>query len=60
MKNSVLEELVRRWHSDAKEPEFIDGSNNALVSNAVAKGERQAKRECADTILRLIEILGER
>lgn len=60
VKNSVLIELAKRWDDDAKEPEFLDGSNEAIVSNSIAKGERHAKRECADTLRKLIEILGDR
>ena len=59
MKESILLELANRWIADAVEPELQDGSDEAKISNAIAKGERQAKRECADGLRMLIAVLGE-
>ena len=60
MKNSVLLELAKRWDSDAEEPTVTNGSSEAVVSNSIAKGHREAKRECADTLRKLIDMLGDR
>lgn len=60
MKDAVLMELVERWQADAVEPELMEGSQWAEIENAVAKGERQAKRECADTLRMLVALLGEK
>ncbi|HEY0684677.1 MAG TPA: hypothetical protein VGD45_20240 [Steroidobacter sp.] len=60
MNDSVLLELARRWESDAKTPNAMDGSDEAKIPNAIAQGERQAKRECADTLRTLVSMLGRR
>lgn len=60
MKDSILLELARRWDQDAMEPHALDGSPEAVEGNAVARGERQAKRECADALRTLVSMLGER
>lgn len=60
MNDSVLIELARRWESDAEIPNAMDGSDEAKVPNAIAQGERQAKRECADTLRVLVSMLGSR
>lgn len=60
MKEVVLLELARRWESEAKEPQAMDGSDEAKIPNAIASGERQAKRECADALRMLIDLLGTR
>lgn len=59
MKDSILLELAARWERDAKTPEITDGSQEAAIENAVARGHRECKRECADTIRTLISVLGE-
>lgn len=56
----ILLELVKRWEEDAKEPEIQNGSSEASFRIAVAKGERQAKRECADALKMLIQLLGDK
>lgn len=59
MKALILLELAKRWELDAVEPEVQNGSDEAKIANAVAKGERQAKRECADSLRMLVSLLGE-
>jgi hypothetical protein len=59
MKDAVLQELANRWDADAEPPETEDGSEDAKIGNAIAQGERQAKKECADTLRMLVQILGE-
>lgn len=58
MKDAILIELAARWDRDAVSPQCDDGSEEAKVANAVRRGERQAKRECADTIRTLVQMLG--
>ena len=60
MKDAVILELARRWETDAVEPEVQDGSEEAKIGNAIAKGERQTKRECADALRMLVSMLGEK
>lgn len=60
MKDAVLLELAARWESDAIAPDVTDGSEAAKVPNAIAQGERQALRACADTLRSLVQMLGER
>lgn len=59
MKNVVLQELINRWETDAQEPTDVDGNPEAEIRNAIAKGERQAKRECADTLRTLMTLIGD-
>lgn len=58
MKDSILLELAHRWERDAQEPRAVNGSDEARIPNAVAQGERQAKRECADALRTLVQLLG--
>lgn len=59
MKDAILIELAARWERDATTPECEDGSKEAEIGNAIAKGERQTKRECADTLRALVSMLGQ-
>ncbi len=59
MKNEVLLELAARWDRDAKPPQCQDGSEGAREQNAIDKGHRECKRECADTLRTLVKLLGE-
>ena len=58
MKDAILIELAARWDRDAIAPQRESGYEDAKIGNAVSKGERQAKRECADTIRTLVQMLG--
>lgn len=60
MNSFILLELAKRWEQDAVEPENQDGAPEAAIGNAIAKGERQAKRECADALRMLVNLLGEK
>lgn len=59
MKDAVLLELASRWEQDAKIPEHENGSPEAEISNAVARGHRECKRECADALRMLIQLMGQ-
>lgn len=59
MKDTILMELAERWRREAKAPECEDGSTQAVINNAVGKGAREAKRECADKLEALVNILGD-
>ena len=60
MKDYILLELANRWTEDAKERIAVDASEESKIHNATTKGERQAKRECADAIRMLVSLLGSR
>jgi hypothetical protein len=60
MRDTIILELASRWEKDAKEPQCCDGSPEAQLSNGRASGMREAKRECADTLRTLVELLGDR
>jgi len=55
LNNAILVELARVWNKESQTPEIEDGSLEAAVGNARRQGERDAKRECADTLMNLIE-----
>ncbi len=59
MKNAILIELAKIWTSEAEEPGIQDGSEEAKLNNAHDKGERKAKRECADTLRMLVNTFKE-
>lgn len=60
MKDAILLELADRWDRQATDNVFPeDGSDAAIKANGIAQGRRECKRECADTIRTLIEMLGE-
>jgi hypothetical protein len=59
MKDEILLELATRWEWEAETPQCMDGSEDAKITNAVAVGNREAKRECADTLRTLISMLGD-
>ena len=58
MKKAVLLELAARWEQDAIEPENQDGSEQAVLPNAVQQGIREGRRECADGLRMLVDLLG--
>lgn len=58
MKNDVLLDLAARWEEEAKTPDIEDGSPEAAGPNAVAKGRREQLRRCADSLRKLVQILG--
>lgn len=57
MKKEVLFELAARWELESVTPEYQDVSQEAIIPNAEAKGYRECKRECANTLLMLINLL---
>ena len=59
MKDIIVLELANRWEQDATSPRIADGSKEAEITNAVARGRREAKRECADTLRQLVSVLGD-
>lgn len=59
MNETVLKELASRWKRDARPPEVVDGSPEAIASNALAKGMRFGLEKCADDLQSLIKLLGE-
>ena len=60
MKDAILLALASRLERDAKMPEGAqDGSEGAKINNAIARGHREAKREFADTLRTLVDVLGD-
>ena len=57
MKDAVLLALADRWIRDAKCLEEVIGSPEAAVLEAKDQGAREAKRECADTLRTLIQLI---
>lgn len=55
MKDEILIELARRWEEECK-------TKNAMVIDAIgesyARGYRECKRECADSLKTLVSIFG--
>ncbi len=58
MKDAILIELAEKWEYDGKTPENEDGSDSAKISNERKKASRECKRECADTLRVLVDLLG--
>jgi len=59
MKDEILLELANKWMRDADPKNQVeDGSDDAKIGNAVSRGHRECKRECADTLRSLVAILG--
>ncbi len=59
MKNAILTELASIWKIEARTPDKQDGSPEAERFNDVERGRREAKRECADLIMTLVDIFGD-
>lgn len=59
MKNAVLIELANKWIRDSNPSGPQDGSEEAKIGNAVLQGQRESKRECADTLITLTQLLGD-
>ncbi len=57
MNPQILLELVAKWESKAKAPECEDGSPAAEIENAVNRGRRSARAECAEELNLLIKLL---
>lgn len=58
MKDAILLELAKKWEQDAKAPQCEDGSPEAQRGNYISQGRREGKRECADAIRMLVQLLG--
>lgn len=57
MKSEILLELATRWEHEAKESLLIKPDNKHMNEHDhVAKGAREAKRECADTLRTLVQL----
>ena len=64
MKDVVLIELANRWMADAIPSENAVAPNiddeDARMLRDIRQGQREAKRECADTLITLVQMLGEK
>ena len=59
MHDNILHKLADRWERDAKDPEAMDGSDEAKERNAYEHGVRKTKRECASTLRELVRLIGD-
>jgi hypothetical protein len=55
----TLKELAAKWDKDAIPPDCIDGSEEAKLGNALAKGIRLGLETCARDLRILVKLLGE-
>lgn len=60
MKDTVLIELANRWKADVQADAQTPADEENELGNAKAKGMRETKRECADTLIALVQMLGEK
>lgn len=58
MKKEVVQELARKWAELSKEPECMDGSDEARESNAMEAGYRRGLKTCSEQLIAITEILG--
>ena len=58
MKKEILLELANKWMQDGEVPKEEDGSEQAKIPNAIAQGQREYKRECADALRTIVTLLG--
>ena len=59
MNSQILIALANKWKREANAPQTEDGSESAAIGNAVRNGHRQQKRECAEQLMKLVELLGD-
>jgi len=57
--DEVFLRLAAKWEREATPPQTEDGSDSAKMSNAMARARRDCKKECAETLRKLVDILGE-
>lgn len=59
IKNAVIESIIEKWILDSQEPQVGDGSNteDAKISNARARGQREGIQQCASQLRTLMGIL---
>lgn len=55
MNDNILLELADRWDRDAVNP-AVEAEDP--IHNQLTKGQRECKRECADTLRTLVSMLG--
>lgn len=58
MKDVILKELADKWDIEARSQGTEDGSDEAKIPNAIRKGKREAKKECAAALRTLLSIIG--
>jgi hypothetical protein len=58
MKNEVILELARKLEEDAANPSCEDGSEDAKIPNAIERGKRAGRMECAEKLRALVSLLG--
>lgn len=58
MKKEVLLELAEKWEREAREPKITNAHPDHEMDNIKAAVRRETKRECADTLRMLVQLLG--
>lgn len=58
MKDAILIELADRWVRETKPMSLDAATEGEQIANAKAQGYRECKRECADALRALVDILG--
>ena len=57
MKKEILFVLIDKWNRLVPEPQAVDSTKDAELSNALEKGMRMGKQQCADDLIKLIALL---
>ena len=57
LKTEVFEALILKWERNAIASDTQDGSDDAKVPNALAKGERNGRYRSAQDLKQLISLL---
>ena len=60
MKDVILIELANRWIADAAYPKEILNEEEGGCIGARNAAIRETKRECADTLITLVQMLGDK
>lgn len=58
MKDEILLELAKRWETEADTYIHISDNKTEIAQLSLEQGNREAKRECADTLRTLVNIFG--
>jgi hypothetical protein len=57
MKKEILFAMIDKWNKLVQEPQAVDSTKDAELSNALEKGMRIGKQQCADDLIKLIALL---
>ena len=57
MNEHVLLELAKKWEAVSKDPEIVDGHEDAKLGNALSKGVRIGLAQAASELRLLVKLL---